>query len=327
MDTSISTRTCVAPSSLCSAPNISHQNPRQPGSSSSNTKCPLWDNLDERHDKEVKEAYRLALEKYKEEHPDVEVEKDLKVDLPKSPPKPKPGELPLGYIDPYALAAGAMPWVPPVMPPVPGHLNLAPARRDLRYTLDRLRRHRVALENHQKKLESINRREKELRAIYDERQQTGLSTKEIADLRKELSTTAVQRAVAEEHAAMARRGIAEVEMEVQIREADIAERERELEEWRAEQQQWIEAERRRHAELQAQVRMQQMQQQIMALRAGREGHGPVARQDAPAPNVNHIAMQEAVRRQRRRVEEPVQEGPARMPLRMRRAPQRGGRRK
>ncbi|KAF6740982.1 hypothetical protein DFP72DRAFT_1026447, partial [Ephemerocybe angulata] len=64
-----------------------HQNdPRQAGGSSSNTKCPLWDSVDQRHDQEVKDAYAKALADYKRDHPDVEVGKDIKVDLPKSPP-------------------------------------------------------------------------------------------------------------------------------------------------------------------------------------------------------------------------------------------------
>ncbi|KAJ3495887.1 hypothetical protein NMY22_g19881 [Coprinellus aureogranulatus] len=83
-----------------------HQNdPRNPGGSSTQTKCPLWDSVDVRHDQEVKEAYQKALEDYKRDHPDVEVDKDLKIDLPKSPPK-VPNALPAGYIDPNALAGG-----------------------------------------------------------------------------------------------------------------------------------------------------------------------------------------------------------------------------
>lgn len=85
------------------------QDPRNAGGSSANTKCPLWDSVDHRHDQEVKEAYQKALEDYKRDHPDVEIGKDFKIDLPKSPPK-QPNALPAGYIDPNALAGGGGGW-------------------------------------------------------------------------------------------------------------------------------------------------------------------------------------------------------------------------
>ncbi|KAJ2926529.1 hypothetical protein H1R20_g10558, partial [Candolleomyces eurysporus] len=59
-----------------------HQNtPSQPGSSSKNTKCPLWDtNTDQRHQEEVKEACEKALEEYKRDHPEAVFGKNIKVD-------------------------------------------------------------------------------------------------------------------------------------------------------------------------------------------------------------------------------------------------------
>lgn len=48
-------------------------------------KCPLFDSADERHDQEVRDAYQKALSDYKRNHPDVEVGKDLNIDLPGMP--------------------------------------------------------------------------------------------------------------------------------------------------------------------------------------------------------------------------------------------------
>ncbi|EFI28034.1 hypothetical protein CC1G_14060 [Coprinopsis cinerea okayama7 len=86
------------------------QQPGMPvGSSSRKPKCPLWDSVAHRHSEEVKKAYEEALAKLKESNPDVEIGKDIKVDLPEAPPPPVPGQHPAGYIDPYALARGQHP--------------------------------------------------------------------------------------------------------------------------------------------------------------------------------------------------------------------------
>lgn len=48
-------------------------------------KCVLYDTVEQRHADEVKEAAERALEKYKQEHPDVD-ETAIKVDLPQAAP-------------------------------------------------------------------------------------------------------------------------------------------------------------------------------------------------------------------------------------------------
>ncbi|KAF9054814.1 hypothetical protein BJ165DRAFT_1337360 [Panaeolus papilionaceus] len=61
-----------------------NQMPNQPGPSRKSGKCSLWDKVEERHAEEVKAAHDKAMEKYREEHPDVETDA-LKVDLPPAP--------------------------------------------------------------------------------------------------------------------------------------------------------------------------------------------------------------------------------------------------
>ncbi|KAG9090822.1 hypothetical protein FS749_000263 [Ceratobasidium sp. UAMH 11750] len=58
-------------------------------SSSSKSKCPLWDSVDHRHADEVKRAAEAAQEEYRRLHPEIEQE-DLAVDLPAAPPAPAP---------------------------------------------------------------------------------------------------------------------------------------------------------------------------------------------------------------------------------------------
>ncbi|KAI0048273.1 hypothetical protein FA95DRAFT_1558166 [Auriscalpium vulgare] len=73
------------------------QVPGQPVASSSSSKCPLWDAVEQRHADEVTVAAKKALEQYKLEHPDVD-EDDIKVDLPPAPPapvQPHPGNPPI----------------------------------------------------------------------------------------------------------------------------------------------------------------------------------------------------------------------------------------
>lgn len=50
---------------------------------STGKKCPLFDSVDQRHETDVKEAYQKALADYKRDHPDVDVRKDINIDLPR----------------------------------------------------------------------------------------------------------------------------------------------------------------------------------------------------------------------------------------------------
>ncbi|KAG9031372.1 hypothetical protein FRB95_002803 [Tulasnella sp. JGI-2019a] len=67
-----------------------NEQPGGRGGPGSKGKCPLWEpNLDQRHHDEVAAAAKIALQKQREEQPDIE-EEALKVDLPPVPPPPGP---------------------------------------------------------------------------------------------------------------------------------------------------------------------------------------------------------------------------------------------
>ncbi|KAJ2923809.1 hypothetical protein H1R20_g13283, partial [Candolleomyces eurysporus] len=154
-----------------------HQNnPGQPGGSSTNVKCPLWDvSLDQRHDQEVKDAYKKAIDEVQRENPEVEIGKDIKIDLPKSPPKPAPGALPPGYIDPARLGMGGglgfgggiggiRAFVGALqIPPAPPHLELQPLRNEIHRIQQRLQRARKNLLDAEKRLQAARIHEEESR--------------------------------------------------------------------------------------------------------------------------------------------------------------------
>ncbi|KAF8811532.1 hypothetical protein BYT27DRAFT_7336150 [Phlegmacium glaucopus] len=59
-------------------------NPGDTSTSRHAQKCLLWDAVEERHAREVKEAAEKAMQEYKHDHPDID-ESAIKVDLPEVP--------------------------------------------------------------------------------------------------------------------------------------------------------------------------------------------------------------------------------------------------
>ncbi|KAI0070670.1 hypothetical protein K474DRAFT_1608247 [Panus rudis PR-1116 ss-1] len=109
-----------------------HFNQRPPyDQARDDTKCPLWDQAEQRHAAEVAEAARKAKEALKAQQPDID-EKDLEVELPKAPPAP---QAPIPAIPHHHLPQAARQVVrPPVRAPAPNvniqvnyrHGNAAP---------------------------------------------------------------------------------------------------------------------------------------------------------------------------------------------------------
>ncbi|KAF6741511.1 hypothetical protein DFP72DRAFT_1083736 [Ephemerocybe angulata] len=265
-----------------------HQNdPRQAGGSSSNTKCPLWDSVDQRHDQEVKDAYAKALADYKRDHPDVEVGKDIKVDLPKAPPK-QPNALPAGYVDPYNLGGGF-------------GGGVAPFEEQVRQLEPRIVALQRTLEDNMRRLDQANKKEVSLRTRLHEATTVGAghyTPAAIKTMRKQLSAASVERAALEHRADRAERDLMRNEEMLDGIQAQLVERRAALARWRAQQEQLL-AQRRAEAQRladerqrQAREEMQRMNQRMVALRdAGRR-----------AADANQRALIEAAaRRQRERV--------------------------
>ncbi|KAJ3498556.1 hypothetical protein NMY22_g19592 [Coprinellus aureogranulatus] len=281
-----------------------HQNdPRNPGGSSTQTKCPLWDSVDVRHDQEVKEAYQKALEDYKRDHPDVEVDKDLKIDLPKSPPK-VPNALPAGYIDPNALAGGwagggggggwgvvggGGGWGGFVPAPIPQHLRLEPLEDQIANAQLVAQRARQAQARALATQQRAQRTEQDLQARLlgvevGGKRRRGVPSRHYTEdaergFRQQLSAASVERASADLRLDDAERAVARAEEQVRALQQQLRQRIQDLEAWRAQDRQ-----RQRQAQ-------QAWHQQQEDLRVQREEQNAVDR----------ARIAEAARLQRERV--------------------------
>ena len=213
----------------------------------------------------MKEAYKKALEDYQRDHPDAEVGKDLKIDLPKSPPK-QPNALPAGYIDPHALMAGGgggglgmfgggwyAGWNVHVPPPIPNHLRVEPYERAVRGAQDALGRAQRALDVAVMSQERAQASERDMQARLwgaeggaametgSRKRRKGVPSGHhtpagIAALKNQLSAASVNRRAAELRFEAAERELERSQQNLAILRGDLDERRAALEAWRAQQQ-------------------------------------------------------------------------------------------
>ncbi|RXW25103.1 hypothetical protein EST38_g771 [Candolleomyces aberdarensis] len=317
-----------------------HQNnPGQPGGSSTNVKCPLWDvSLDQRHDQEVKDAYKKAVDEVQRENPEVEIGKDIRIDLPKSPPKPAPGALPPGYIDPARLGmgggvgfggmggiAGMRGFVGALqIPPVPPHLEVQPLRNEIHQIQQRLQRARRNMLDAERRLQAAR--------VHEEASRTfGFAPPAVAGnggggrrntrrsnldqvTRRNLSEVAVEVATQQVRVGNARQEVDRATQDLNRTQGQLVQRERDLQAWRnqiqAEMDRALQLDRQREADRELErlreiqrVRAanQARQEQLARLRqmaAAAEEERRTRAAHNPAP-MGGAEVMAAVRRQRR----------------------------
>ncbi|KAF6759266.1 hypothetical protein DFP72DRAFT_1102545 [Ephemerocybe angulata] len=201
------------------------------------SKCPLHDNIqiEKRHEQEVKDAYAKAVADYKRDHPDVEVGKDIKVDLPNKVPAPKAAPPAAVYEEPFMPEGRGGFWV---MPPVPNDLRVEDLEIRVRLMTRQVEVARQAVGNALREVEMAHNREVEMaRSREVEMQWTRLHDAEPGDPEsdRQMRAASVNHAALRLRAATAAQDLRRMEGDLERLREDLTGRQARLRLWRAQQ--------------------------------------------------------------------------------------------